>query len=439
MPPSISRRRLLAGGGALAGAAAGGAWFAPVSYLPDTVAAARTRFRPVPELNPRPPVTDDHEQQAVTGLSETIDRAVETWNRVESQDAATTGLPNSVDPERSIGSARGYLDTVRNSDGWEALFDGWQGADFAGRAIGGSLLALEETSGEHLAENAREIQSNIGDTRERVAYEVSDPLVGLARLYWVEKWLAIAGLDSYRGGVYAGQDEPTTEYDAHSIIDTWGSHTSARRRRADATLLYEDYRTQQEPTTDVSDTVGAAADTFQETARSLALSAPEQDRWREQIESMDESPALTFRAAVHRYARNTDVRLDQGPWAGLTLYRAVKNARAVLEGRAGRAVRERSPVDSDTDRIDATRLGRAKERGLSLLRQRLEAADGQPLVGLLAEEGRRLLWAGDEELRSDPDDDRPHSRARSFARYLLAVEYLQRVPDAVARFEPSNA
>lgn len=438
MPPSISRRRLLAGGGALAGAAAGGAWFAPVSYLPDSVAAARTQLRSVPQLNPRPPVTDDHEQEAATGLSETIDRAVETWERVENADGATADLPESTDPERSIDSARGYLENVRNSDGWEALFDGWQGADFAGRAIGGSLLALEETSGEHVAENAREIQSNIAETRDRVAYEVADPLVGLSRLYWVEKWLAIAGLDSYRGGVYAGQDEPTTEYDDHTIIETWGSHVSARRRRADAALLYGDYRAEQEPTTDVSDTVGAAAETFQETAQGLSLSAAERDRWRDQVESMDEGPARTFRAAVHRYARNIDVRHDQGPWAGLTLYRAVKNARAVLEARAGRAVRERSPVDSDTDRIDATRLGRAKERGLALLRQRLEAADGQPLVGLLAEEGRRLLWAGDEELRADPDDDRPHKRARAFARYLFAVEYLQRVPDAVARFEPSN-
>jgi hypothetical protein len=438
MPPSISRRRLIAGGGALAGAAAGGAWFAPVSYLPDTVAVARTRVRSVPQLNPRPPVTDDHVQQAASGLSETIDRAVETWERVESQDGATTDLPNFADPERSIDSARGYLENVRNSDGWEALFDGWQGADFAGRAIGGSLLALEETSGEQLAENAREIQSTITETRERVAYEVADPLVGLARLYWVEKWLAIAGLDSYRGGVYAGQDEPTTEYDDHTIVETWGSHVSARRRRADAALLYEDYRAAQEPTTDVSETVEAAVETFEGTAQRLSLSAAERDRWREQTESMEEGPALTFRAAVHRYARNIDVRLDQGPWAGLTLYRAVKNARAILEGRAGRAVRDRSPVDSDTDRIDATRLGRAKERGLALLRQRRQDADGHPLVALLAEEGRRLLWAGDEELRSDPDDDRPHKRARAFARYLLAVEYLQRVPDAVSRFEPSS-
>lgn len=425
--PSISRRRLLAGGAAVG--AAGGLGLLPAKYLPASVAQARLSFRPVPDVSARPPVTDDHEGAARDALQSLVERAEQEWSRVEDQDAAIEALPGLANPERSIDSARDYLDDIPGESGWEVLFSARIGAQYAGEAIGGTRLALGEASGEFLAEQAREIQANVADERERVTYEVTDPATDLARLYWVERWLHSAQLNTYRTGVYTGQDEPTAEYDDHELVRTWGSHMQARRSRADAARLYDDYRDGAAGEwRDLTDHVEAVEAELRAEARERSFTTDEFDHRSAEIESLPESPLRTYRWQTMFYVQNSNVEFVDDLSAGLPLYRAVGNAEVILRAQALADV----PDQPFEDSVPVSLLARTKRDGLALLRDHLDAVPEQSIRGLLLREGRRLLWAGDTQLDNGDVD---HPRARAYARYRLGVGYLRHVGEMAARLE----
>jgi hypothetical protein len=426
--PSISRRKLLAGGAALGGGAAG-VTLLPASLLPDAVATWRTAYRTVPEVSARPPVTDDHEAAAREALRSTIDRAERDWRRAEGEE--TDDLPELVDPERSLRSARSHLDDAESDSGWDALFAARMGSQFAGKAIGGARLLLGEASGETLAEQAREIQGAVADERDRLAYEAPDPSVGVARLYFVEKWLRIALLDSHRNGVYAGQDRPTTEYDDHDVVRTWGSHLQARRGRADAARLYDDYRRGADGGwRDLTDHVSRADERLLAAARDRTIEYEEYERRIDETGSLPEGPYRTYRQELARYRYHAEVRTPGGLSTGLPVYRAVENAGAVLRGLAAEDAGPNDALSADDDRVPAGALDRTKREGVSLLRDRLDAAADRPTLKLLLREPRRLLRAGDSRL--DDSGDLDHPRARAYARYRLAVGHRRR-GEAVAR------
>lgn len=426
--PSISRRRLLAGGAAVG--VAGGLGLLPAKYLPASVAQARLSVRPVPEVSARPPVTDGHEASAHEALQSLVDRAESEWSRVEDQQAAVERLPGLANPERSIDSARDYLDDIPGESGWEVLFSSRIGAQFAGEAIGGTRLAVDEASGESLAEQAREIQANVADERERVTYEVTDPATDLARLYWVEKWLHSAQLNSYRTGVYVGQDEPTVEYDDHEFVRTWGSHMQARRSLADAARLYDDYRDGADGEwRDLTDHVETVESELWTEARERSFTTDEFEERSAAIESLPEGPLRTYRWQAMFYVQNANVEFVDDLSTGLPLYRAVGNAETVLRARA----LADAPDDPFEDSVPVSLLARTKRDGLALLRDHLDAVPEQSVRGLLLREGRRLLWAGDTQLDNGGEVD--HPRARAYARYRLGVGYLRHVDEVAARLD----
>lgn len=431
--PSIGRRDLLVGSAALAGVAGG--VLVPAEYLPDGVAFWRMRLRPVPEVSPRPPVGDGHVSAARDDLRSLVERAERVWGRVENPAAATGSLPGLVDPERAIGTARDHLDDAGTGPNLDALFAVRRGTRFAGEALGGARLALGEASGEHLARQAHDILRAVAAERDRVRPAVADPSAGLARLYWVERWLLFARLNSYRDGTYAGQDHPTTEYSDRDVVRTWGSHMQARRYRADAARLYDAYR---EATAgerrDLTAHVSRVDERLFAEARERTFAPDEAERRRTAVESLPEGPYRAFRAFVTAYLRNADVHSPERLSAGLPVYRAVENAETVLRGRAAEAARADDRLRG-VDRVPAAALDATKRAGLSLLRERLDAAAERPTLKLLLREGRRLLWAGGTEFDRDGAVAVDHPRARAYAKYRLAVEYLRTADRVAARID----
>ncbi|MFC7166088.1 hypothetical protein [Halospeciosus flavus] len=119
-------------------------------------------------------------------------------------------------------------------------------------------------------------------------------------------------------------------------------------------------------------------------------------------------------------------------YAGLPLYRTVRNAESLLKGRAFDALENDIPLDADADRVPAAILDRTKARGLTLLRERIRTAVDRPLLSLLIEEGHRLIQSGDTELGRDSVDN---PRARAYTNYRLAVEYLDDVETITAQID----
>lgn len=434
--PSISRRRLLTGGAVLGSIATlGYGAFAPANALPDGVARTRAELRPIPEVRARPTVTAAHVEAAIADVESTIERAAKTWDRVDDHDAESDDLPGLADPARSIDSARDYLDDARSNDGWRALFDARRAAQFAGEAIGGARLALGEADGETLAANAREILDAVAAERDRVTYVVADPASGLAQLYFVEKSLQSARLNAYRGGVYTGQQEPTTEYSDHDVVRTWGSHMLARRTLADARRLYDDHQNRigeetaadDDDRRDLGEHVVAVDEQLRAEARERAFTVDEFDERHEANEALPEGPYRTYRWQTMYYVQNGDVQRADGLWVGLPLYRAVHNAEFVIAARAFESLRADEPLSPDDDAVSGARLDDVKTDALALLDEhRDDAADDRMLERLL-EEGRRLVWAGDNDLEHDGDVD--HPRARALADYALGREYLRSLPE----------
>lgn len=435
--PSIGRRELLAGSAALAGGTVAGGALVPAAYLPDGVAIWRMRLRSVPSVDPEPPVDDGLVSAARDGLRSLVDRAENTWSRVEDQAAATEALPGLADPERAIQTARDYLADAESDPPVDALFAVRRGATFAGEAIGGARLALGEASGDHLAAQARDVLSAVAAERDRVRAAVADPSAGLARLYWVETWLRHARLNAYRDGTYAGQDEPTTEYTDRDVISTWGSHMAARRYRADAARLYDAYRAATAgERRDLTDHVARVDGRLLDEARERTYTRREAERRRAAVRDLPDGPYRAFRAFVDSYLRNADVHSPSGLSTGLPVYRAVGNAATVLRACAAAAVRADDRL-RDADRVPVSALAAARGAGLSLLDDRLAAAAERPTLELLLRESRRLLWAGDVEF--DRHGDVEHPRARAYAKYRLAVEYLRPVDEVAARVDRPDA
>lgn len=433
--PSLGRRRLLAGTAGLAAAASLGLGaFAPATALPDGIAKTRATLRPVPDVRARPTVTDAHVADAIADLEATIERAQSTWDEVDDPESAVDDLPGLADPGRSLDSARDYLENARNHSDSEALFDVRIGAKYAGEALGGARLALGRADGETLAENAREILDGVENARDRVTYAVANPSVGFAQLYFVEKHLVSARLNAYRAGVYTGQHAPTTEYSDRDVVRTWGSHMEARRALADATRLYDDLRERTAgDRVDHTEHVRNAERAIRAAASEHAISYDEFEDERADIEALPEGPYRTFRWETTYPVRNGDVQRPGGLGLELPLYRAVKNARFLLTARAAATLRDDEPISPDTDRVPGALLDRTKNDALAHLGEHRSETDDRPLLELVLEEGRRLVWAGDQDL--DGDGDLDHPRARALADYALGREYLRELPDVLATLE----
>lgn len=433
--PSISRRSLIASSVAVGGTIGVGGLL-PASLLPDTLAMWRTLLRTIPSHTAQPSVTNSHVVAARKDLQASINRAQQTWDRVSDKERARSNLPAFGDPDRNIASARDYLTNAEQATGWDAIVDIRLGVMHAGRAIGGARLALDKATGEHLASQTRKIQQAIANTHQRITYTVGDPQVDLARLYWVERWLGRAKLNSYRNGTFVGQDKPITKYDPEDIINTWGTHLQARRQRADAARHYEEFHSTLDerdiPGRDLTAHVRDVDDQILTNARERMLSPEESERRQETISALPAGPYRAIRSIALSYIQNTNPATPNGLYAGLPLYRAIRNAESLLKGRAFEALESDIPLDADADRVPAALLDRTKARGLTLLRERLRAAVDRPLLSVLIEEGRRLIQAGDNELGRDSVDN---PRARAYTNYRLAVEYLDDVETITARID----
>ncbi|MFB6169856.1 MAG: hypothetical protein ABEJ06_01805 [Haloarculaceae archaeon] len=429
MDPTPSRRQLLAGGAALSAGLVGGVAVAPAKWLPGPVARERAELRPVPELDVNPPVSTAHADAGRAALQDVIGRAERAVERVPA-DATPPGI---VEPAQSLDSARDYATDAEGAT-WEALGQVRLGATAAGRAIGAARVMTGEASGQALAARARDIQSRIEAVRDGVDYEVGSASAGLARLYWVERLLALGYLNSYRDGTYAGQDDPTTEYDDRDVVSTWASHHAARRYVDDATWLARDYRVGLDETTALRDHVETAERALRSDARACTPDAEEFDRVQTDLDAMEPGPYRTFRGQVFAARQNADVRRPRGPWAGVALYRAVENAETVLTCRGCDYAREQGTLDPG-ESVSGTTLATAKREGLRLLARHRRAGADRPLLAVLLREPRRLLWAGDLELKRRGRHDVDHPAARAYATYLRAVGYLRAVPEVTARLD----
>lgn len=428
MTPGLSRRQFLAGGTVLAGGVAGCVSVAPAKYLPEAIATRRTALRPVPQLSPSPPVSTEHAEAARSALADAIKRAEKAVARRPEE----VDLPGVAEPETSLNSARSHAESARGTSTWATLSTVRRGMKYAGEAIGSVRVMTDDASGEYLASRARDLQSRIERIHRDIEYAVAEPSAGLARLYWVEKLLALGYLNSYRDGTYMGQQSPTTSYQPRDVVRTWGSHFEARRYAADAAALLRDYRAGVSDTERLLSHVEPAEAAIRAEANDCTPTTDEFDRRDAAIEQLEPGPFRTFLWQVFFPRQTADVRSPDGPWKGVALYRAVSNAEVVLTCAGSEYARQHAEFDAGDD-VTPAMLDRAKQVGLRLLERRVRAARERPMLALLLREPRRLLWAGDLELETERDVD--HPKARAYGKYLRAVGYLRAVTSMAARID----
>lgn len=428
MVPPLTRRRVLAGGVGL-GSVALGASVLPASALPDRLVDYRTGRVGVPRPEWHPPVADAHVAAAVERLRAAVERAERAWKPV---DRSSTPREFFYD-EHTLKNAQDALAEAEDAPATrEALSTVLRGAREAGYAVGGARVLRDAADPEGLVERGRRLRESIAETRETVRYVAAEPTRGLGFLYHAERHLALAGLNSHADGTYAGGERAAEDYSDHTVASTWASHFEAEQFRLNGEWYYRAYGNGLDgpdaaETIDLADAVTGALDAF---ARELDAAHPPRDVY-DRIEALPAGPYRTTRFHLwHRAASEGHFPDDEGPWAGLAVYRLVEAARTVLRVRAAEEARAELALDP-RGALDAAVVYRTKRRAARLFRRRRRELGDGPLATLLLAEPANLVRYADV----DPGEERPRweARAVAYAEALVALGELRHVAAVYGR------
>jgi hypothetical protein len=409
----LSRRRVVAGSGGAVAALLGAGLFAP-EWLPDPLTDRAVEYVPEPPSRPwRPPVTDEHADEAVDALAETVDRAKRLREGVD---------PDSVSEEVAFhldtAPSGGWLDSAREaSDNWTRLFYATYGLQFAGEAVGYALVARGEADPEALVERGRHLRRESNAVTNSVReYRVADPGRDLAFLAWLERELVFARLNSHRAGIDAGEPASAAEFSDHGVASTWGSHLQARQRLRNARRYRSALRDRrphgaspfEEELRGAVDALTAALDEF-----------PRRDEVRESLpDRRDRSPLAAARWELLGLCYDNDFRVDARKRSDLIAYRTLRLARALVARRAhGFVLDELDLTASDSD-FDSGVALREKRRATRAFRRVRDDFDS-PFAGLVAEEAANRIQAGDVAIDGGSEASPPWRRRVEAAVYYL--------------------
>ncbi|WP_411963737.1 transcriptional initiation protein Tat [Haloferax sp. YSMS24] len=427
----LSRRQLLGllGGGSLI---AGIGWFAP-EWLPDPVTDTLTTMYPDPSSNYvwRPPVSDEHADEAVQRLEETVERAQELRSRIDL---------DSVDEDMRFhlrGSpAGGHLESAKEErNARERLFSATYGMLFAGEAVGYAKIALGEANPDARLERGRELREATDDIADSISeYRVSDAGRDLGYLYAIERELSFARISSNWSGTYTGGDpDSVEEYSPHGLANTWGSQLQAEQRIENARHYRERYRS------NLGDDARAHRQRLDDALLGLLAETdryPRRDQMRtkleEELELDQETPYGAGRWELWTLCFDNDFRFYGGEVRrDLTVFRVVKTGEALLARQAHDYALDELDVSPDDTDYDSGRAFRAKRRAMDDFRATRSEYDSN-FAGVVASEAASLIRGGDVGL-TGRHDDRPawQERVESAVYYLVGGGMMRNFGDVV--------
>lgn len=429
--PSLTRRTVLGGAGALLGAAAVGTGLLAPTWLPDPVTDAALELTPDPPDHLwRPAVTEAHADDAVARLEAAVTEARRLRERVDTAD---------VDDDvafylRGGDPSGGWLETAKSeSDPHERLFDATYGMQFAGEVVGAAKVALGEVDAAAIVERGDRLRTAADDVRDSLGdYLVSDPARDLGRLYYVERELSLARLDSHRDGTFTGGVAPAESYDAGDVAGTVGSHLQAEQRIENARRYRDQYRE------NLADDPRPYRESLATALDSLVAEIDEYPRRHEFQEALRErdidqsTPYGAARWELFTLCFDGDFRFGydaDGYRSGHLVQRTTEAARALLARRAHEFALSNLGVSPNDDGYDSGRALRAKRRAMRTFRSVRETHDS-PFASVLAAEAASRIRAGHVGV-SMADGDRPawQPRVEATTYYLVGRGSLRELGD----------
>lgn len=429
---SLSRRQLLgllAGGSVLAGVT----WFAP-EWLPDPVTDTLTTMYPDPSSNYvwRPPVSDEHADEAVQRLEDTVERAEGLRSRIDL---------DSVDEDMRFhlrGSpAGGHLESAKEErDARNRLFSATSGMLFAGEAVGYSKIVLGEANPDARLERGRELRQVTDDIVDSISeYRVSDPGRDLGYFYAIERELSFARISSNWSGTYTGGDpDSIDDYSPHGLANTWGSQLQAEQRIENARHYREQYRSGlgDDPQSRRKRLDDALLGLLAETDR-----YPTRDEMRTKLEDeleLDQTtPYGAARWELYPLCFDNDYRFFADDFRrDLTVLRVVETGHALLARQAHGFVLSELDVDPDDTDYDSGQSFRAKRHAMRQFRATRREYDSN-FAGVMASEAASRIRGGDVGLSGRLNHGRPawYARVESAVYYLVGAGMMRNLCEVV--------
>lgn len=425
MVPNISRRTLLAGSGAAIGAGVVGVGHLAPTWLPDPVTDALLAVYPEPPGHVwRPPISEEHADEAVTLLEDTVERATELRERVDVAslpEVVAFHLKDSHDP------SGGWLESANEkSEPRERLFAATYGMQFAGETVGYAMVALDEFDptelverGERLRTQVNEILSSLGE------YPVSEPARDLAYIYFVERELSFARLDAPQPKPDAHRSDAAGQDPTHNVASMWGSSIEAKQRVRNARYFSDLYHEHLgEDAYPYVDVLHDALESFTAAINEFPRRSEMRRRVRENLDLDGRTPYGVARWELVMRCFDDDFRFgfDEGGYrAGHTVQRVVEVARTLLARRAHEFALGEIDVSPDNSGFDSGRAFREKRRAVKTFRS-VRAEHDSPFAGVLAQEAANLIRSGDIGVGGAWDTDgqsKWRGRVQATAYYLV--------------------
>ncbi len=429
MVPRLSRRRVLGGVGFAGALGVAGALGLPASSLPDPVVRYRLGLVSAPPFEWHPPVTEAHLDEGVSHLRDAVTRAERAWEPI---DRSSLSEQADVYPVQLDSARRHLREAAGKAPSRDRLFDVLNGLGDAGSAIGGARVVRDRTDPEALVSRGRAIRRQIADAREGISYRVSDPVTDLAHLHAAERQLVLAGLNSYAEGTYAGDVRPASAFDDRAVARTWEAHFEARQYRRNA-LRYAKTTSEPDRAADgraMADRVRDALAAFEEEIRS---SRESRDGGDAHLDQYPDGPYRTVRTRLWRHTHDIEPHPDEGPWTGLTLYRAVEAARNVLKLRAYDTALDELAV-AEGGEVSVETVAEAKRRAARRARAVEPALADAPFVRVVLAHVGRMFENGSFDSGIPGRSDRERALADAYVSYLVAGAELEHARPVLDRF-----
>ncbi|ELZ82998.1 hypothetical protein C453_13361 [Haloferax elongans ATCC BAA-1513] len=341
----------------------------------------------------RPPVSDNHADEAVAELEEAVKQANELRSRIDI-DSVHEDLKFYLRADPAGGHLQSAKSDRNNRD---KLHHATTGIQYTGKSIGAAKVVLDEADPEAVVQRGRDLRQSADDIANSISeYRVSDAGRDLAYLYAIERRLMFARLESHQGGIFTGGTADADEYDAHDIAGTWGSHLQAKQYIRTARHYRDQYQSNlgSQPASHRS-RIRNALDDFLAEIEKYPTRGEMRTTVEEELDDDDRSPYGVARWELYMLCFDNDFRVFENSLdRDLLALRAVGTGDAFLKRRAYDFVLSELDVDPDDTGYDSSRSFRAKRRAMRQFRTTTDEYDSN-FAGVVASEAASLIRGGD--------------------------------------------
>lgn len=420
MVPELTRRRLL-GGLAVTGAG-GGVAMAPRTWYPNPAVDRMIGYRRLPDTDTQQSPPESVLTEGLESLEAHLEEAEDLWEGI---DADRDELPDAarMGPTLLGDATDRYRKLLESNPDLSALSSLRMAHGYAGYAVGAGRIVRGETDAQGLVDRGEEIRSEIAALRETIGYRGDDPATDVATLYWIERPLHFARLNSHRSGIYTGGVSPADDYQDYDIPRTWEAHLQASVHVLESRHAYREYEA--DTGTDGHSFEAPLETLFERFDEEVERTRQTYEEREELLEPLVEGPYRHARFQCWQFTHgDLDRAFDDGPTAGLDLLQTIRHARNVLKLRAYPDALERFAFE-EGEEPDPALVYREEKRAATRARD-VVAEHDTPLFRLLVDDAMRLLRVGDLGL---PGDDPARARADSYVYYLTGRAQLRHAND----------